>query len=105
MRNSVRLAGIAATAAALLAMGSPAFAADKEDPAKDGSSVTTAGSQGGAGGSGGNGGLGVNVCPSIGILGSAEAKCSAADGGSADGGEATADATDDSKEEAKGKDG
>ena len=103
MRTTLRLMGATVAAAGLLAVGSPAFA-DGGDEGND-PSATTAVAEGGNGGDGGNGGLGVNVCPAIGLLGEGSADCSAANGGSADGGDAEATAEDDSKDKKTGSNG
>lgn len=103
MRTTMRLMAATMATAALLGVGSTAFASgggEDNDP-----SVTTAGAQGGNGGHGGNGGLGLNVCPAVGLLGEASAECSAANGGSANGGDAEATAEDDSKDEEKASHG
>ena len=103
MRNTMRLMAAGMATAALLGAGSTAFASgghEDNDP-----SITTAAAEGGDGGHGGNGGLGVNLCPAIGLLGEASAECSAANGGSANGGDAEATAEDDSKDHEKGSRG
>ncbi|MGW1676975.1 hypothetical protein [Saccharopolyspora sp. NPDC002376] len=97
MRNTIRflLAGAAATG--VLAMGaSPALAA--KDKESDDDSFVTAASQGGDGGYGGKGGFGINICPAIGLLAKAQAKCGAGNGGGANGGDADAYAEDDSQD-------
>lgn len=101
MRASTCLMGVAAVAAGLISMGSPAFASDSED---NDPSITTAAAEGGNAGHGGNGGLGVNVCPAIGIASPGEADCGAGNGGSAGGGDADATAEDDSKDTEKKSD-
>lgn len=98
MRASTCLMGIAAVAAGVISMGSPAFAADSQD---NDPSVTTAAAEGGNAGHGGNGGLGVNICPAIGIAAQGKAECDAGNGGSANGGDAEATAEDDSKDHEK----
>lgn len=107
MRTTMRLMAATMATAALLGVGSTAFAAGGGGGGDEDNdhSVTTAAAQGGNGGHGGDGGLGVNLCPAVGILGEASAECSAADGGSADGGDAEATAEDDSKDEKKGSRG
>jgi hypothetical protein len=98
VRNSVRALFAGITATGLLVMGaSSAFAA--EDTESDDDSTVTAASEGGNGGYGGSGGFGLNICPAIGILAKAEANCSAGNGGSANGGDAEADAEDDSQDD------
>ncbi|MBB5154903.1 hypothetical protein [Saccharopolyspora phatthalungensis] len=97
MRSSVRIlfAGIAATG--LLAMGAtPALAAKGKAKESDDDSTVTAAAEGGKGGKGGNGGLALNICPAIGILAKAEARCDGGNGGNANGGDAKAVAEDDS---------
>ncbi|MEV5540764.1 hypothetical protein AB0L13_28335 [Saccharopolyspora shandongensis] len=90
MRTSIRLLGVTAAAAAMLAMGSPAFASGGHGKGgKDDHSVTASEAQGGNG-KGGNGGLGVNLICGIGVLG--KGSCDAANGGSGVGGDADSSA-------------
>ena len=88
MRKSIRLLGLTAATAALLAVGSPAFAGGSDDDSK-----VTSSAEGGKG-EGGKGGLGVNVLSGIGVLGDGTA--SAGDGGDGAGGDASSNASDDS---------
>ncbi|MEU5852907.1 hypothetical protein [Saccharopolyspora shandongensis] len=93
MRTSLRLLGVAAAAATMLAIGSPAFAGDKDHKEKGhkGSgeySLVYSGADGGDAGNGGNGGVGTNTCPgSTGVLGG-NVLCSAGNGGASLGGDA-----------------
>ncbi|MEV0705524.1 hypothetical protein AB0I53_47490 [Saccharopolyspora sp. NPDC050389] len=97
MRTSIRLLGVTAAAAAMLAMGSPAFADGGKGHhgkgGKDDHSVTASEAQGGKG-EGGNGGLGVNVLCGIGVgvLGEGTGSCSAGNGGNGIGGDADSSA-------------
>ncbi|MEV6230446.1 hypothetical protein AB0L88_21565 [Saccharopolyspora shandongensis] len=99
MRSSTRALFAGVAAVGLLAMGaSPALAAKGKAKESDDDSTVTAAAQGGNGGNGGNGGFGLNICPAIGILAKAEARCGAGNGGSANGGDAWAEAEDDSRD-------
>ncbi|MGW5642737.1 hypothetical protein ACWEV3_29425 [Saccharopolyspora sp. NPDC003752] len=96
MRTSIRLLGVTAAAAAMLAMGSPAFADGGKHHGKGGKddhSVTASEATGGNG-KGGNGGIGVNVLCGIGVgvLGEGKGSCSAGDGGNGVGGDADSSA-------------
>ncbi|MEU6270112.1 hypothetical protein [Saccharopolyspora shandongensis] len=99
MRSSTRALFAGVAAVGLLAMGaSPALAAKGKEKESDDDSTVTAAAQGGEGGNGGNGGFGLNICPAISVLAKAEANCSSGNGGSAHGGDAWADAEDDSRD-------
>lgn len=99
MRSSARALFAGVAAVGLLAMGaSPALAAKGKAKESDDDSTVTAAAQGGNAGNGGNGGWGLNICPAIGILAKAEAHCTAGNGGNANGGDAEANAEDDSRD-------
>ncbi|MCI2416085.1 hypothetical protein MOQ72_01495 [Saccharopolyspora sp. K220] len=103
MRSSVRalFAGVAATG--ILVMGaSPGIAAT--ETGSDNDSTVTAASEGGDGGHGGEGGHGLSICPAIGILAKGEASCDSGNGGDADGGDANAEAEDDSRDSEQAND-
>ncbi|MGI8310882.1 hypothetical protein [Saccharopolyspora hattusasensis] len=97
MRTSLRLVGVAAAAAAMLAIGSPAFAGGKDHgkghKGSEEHSFVYSGAEGGDAGNGGNGGVGTNTCTgSLGVLGG-DVLCSAADGGASLGGDAESHAS------------
>ncbi|WP_246025407.1 hypothetical protein [Saccharopolyspora antimicrobica] len=96
MRTSLRLIGVTAACATVLAIGSPAFAGGGKGHGK-GKGDDHASSQAyGGNGQGGNGGLGVNVLSGLSILSSGDGgNASAGNGGAGVGGDATSVAAND----------
>ncbi|RCW43329.1 hypothetical protein DFQ14_107219 [Halopolyspora algeriensis] len=98
MRKSLRVFGAGVATAALMAVGSPAFAAPQGMDLDLNLDKLTAASKatGGAGGDGGSGGIGINAlsCLSVvNLLGDTTQACSAGNGGDGgDGGNAKATA-------------